>query len=151
MRWLPRLILLSAVFLASAPTVGAGAQVEPNLTDIWQTVFQPDCALCHSSDSGLGFQADTKLNAYNTLVNRPALFCDNETRVLPGNAAASYLVKKLTGVMACGDQMPLGDLPLDQDTLDAIRAWVDAGAVYETPVTLAPSTWSAIKTHYHEH
>lgn len=145
MRWIPPL-LLSLAALVSGPSPAAA--VESNLTDIWQSVLQPSCAFCHFNDSGLGFQADTKLNTYNTLVNQPALFCDNEVRVIPGNASASHLVKKLEGTMACGDQMPLGDLPFDQPTIDVIRAWIDAGAPYEAPVAVASSTWSSIKSLY---
>lgn len=144
MRWLPSTFLALTLLVFPAPAAG----VEPNLTDIWVNVFQPACSTCHFDDSGLGFWADSKLNSWTTLVNQPALFCDDVLRVVPGDAAASHLVRKLEGTMACGDQMPLGDLPLEETTIAAIRAWIDAGAVFESPVPAGPSTWSAIKSLY---
>jgi hypothetical protein len=49
-------------------------------------------------------------------------------RVAPGDADASYLVQKLEGTAAVGGQMPVGSPPLDQATIDIVRAWIDSGA-----------------------
>ena len=143
MRWLTLSLPVAsiAILTLSAPS----SALEPNLDDIWANLFEPRCAGCHTEFSGLGFQADSKLNAYNSLVNQAALYCDGETRVIPGNAQDSYLIEKLEGRMDCGSQMPLGDQPLDQETIDVVREWIDTGATFDPPVPVAEKTWSGIK------
>jgi hypothetical protein len=49
--------------------------------------------------------------------------------VVPGDAAASLLIGKLTGTELCmGSQMPKGDPPLAPELIDTIAAWVCQGA-----------------------
>jgi len=142
----PSLAFLIVLLCNATPP--AASAVEPTLDDIWENVFSPKCSECHGSGGFLGFKADTKQNAFDTLVNQPAAFCPGEIRVVPNDADASYLIKKLEGTMDCGDQMPLGDPPLDGDTIAAIRAWINAGALFEEPTPVASATWSAIKALY---
>lgn len=68
-------------------------------------------------------------NAHANLVNRAATGAPNETRVIPGNAAGSYLVKKLEGAAGIvGARMPLGGSPLDSIDMNNIRNWINQGA-----------------------
>lgn len=68
-------------------------------------------------------------DSYASLVNvdsqqQPAL-----KRVLPGNAANSYLVRKLEGTAGIsGERMPFGGPYFDAATLDRLKAWINAGA-----------------------
>jgi hypothetical protein len=57
-------------------------------------------------------------------------------RVAPGDSSASYLMNKLLGVDMATDteQMPLEGTPLCEARLDAVRAWIDAGA----PISSSP-------------
>jgi len=48
--------------------------------------------------------------------------------VVPGDAAASYLVHKLEGTGICGVRMPLGRPALSAAQIAAIRTWIDEGA-----------------------
>jgi hypothetical protein len=49
--------------------------------------------------------------------------------VNPGNPDMSYLVQKIEGLSSIsGGQMPLGETPLPQSTIDAIRQWITNGA-----------------------
>ena len=54
-------------------------------------------------------------------------------RVAPGDNSASYLMNKLLGVDMATDteQMPLEGTPLCEARLNAVRAWIDAGAPTE--------------------
>ena len=50
-------------------------------------------------------------------------------RVNPGNPDESYMVLKIEGAPGIeGGQMPLGETPLPQATIDAIRQWITNGA-----------------------
>ncbi len=62
------------------------------------------------------------------LVNAASIEVPSLERVLPGNADQSYLIQKLEGQRAVGGQMPLGQPPLPQATIDIIRQWITDGA-----------------------
>jgi hypothetical protein len=50
-------------------------------------------------------------------------------RVAPGNPGDSYLIRKLEGTPGIvGGRMPLSGAPLDQPTINSIRAWITNGA-----------------------
>jgi hypothetical protein len=49
-------------------------------------------------------------------------------RVLPGDAANSYLVKKIEGTQTVGTRMPQGRNALSSITIQNIKNWVDRGA-----------------------
>jgi hypothetical protein len=50
-------------------------------------------------------------------------------RVAPGDAAASYLVRKVEGSAGItGQRMPLGGPPLDAEAIAQIKSWILAGA-----------------------
>ena len=52
----------------------------------------------------------------------------NTLRVAAFDPDNSYLVQKLEGTAAFGGQMPAASPPLDQTTIDIVRAWIDNGA-----------------------
>jgi hypothetical protein len=62
------------------------------------------------------------------LVNAPSVEVPSLRRVSPGNPDTSYLIQKLEGHAAVGGQMPLGQTPLPQATIDVIRMWIANGA-----------------------
>jgi len=66
--------------------------------------------------------------AFANLVNVAAFGAPGETRVIPGDAENSYVVKKLEGRQTAGARMPLGGTPLDNIDLTNIRNWIDQGA-----------------------
>jgi hypothetical protein len=49
-------------------------------------------------------------------------------RVNPGHPDSSYIIQKIEGHAAVGGQMPLGQPPLPQATIDVIRQWITDGA-----------------------
>jgi hypothetical protein len=78
--------------------------------------------------------------AYGSLVGIGAVGAPGELRVAPGDADASFLVRKLAGVLGRGegDRMPNVGRPLRALELDLIRAWIDAGAPEAGAVPDAP-------------
>jgi Bacterial Ig-like domain len=92
-------------------------------------VFTPICSKCHVGASAPeGLQLDAA-HSYNLLVGVPSAEQPNFLRVKPGDPDNSYMVRKIEGASGIdGGQMPLGETPLPQATIDAIRQWVMSGA-----------------------
>lgn len=107
---------------------GSGSTLTPDLQSIQEHVFTPICSVCHAGAAApLGFRLDAG-SAFAMLVNAPSVEVPSLRRVSPGNPDASYLIQKLEGHAAVGGQMPLGQAPLPQATINIIRAWISNGA-----------------------
>lgn len=107
---------------------------DPNLFGPVQDIFTNSCALsgCHAGASPAEGQNLSQGSAISSIV----CVCSTEVprlfRVQAGNPDSSYLVLKVEGnaglVGGIGTRMPLGFPPLTPQEIDAIRAWVLAGA-----------------------
>ena len=111
-------------------------EIRPTLTAIQPRVFEPNCVLsaCHGGDQPqLGLDLGSVAAAESSLVSVNSVEVPTKLRVAPGDSSASYIVNKLLGVdMAVGtEQMPFQGTPLCDARIDAIRAWIDAGAPTE--------------------
>jgi hypothetical protein len=108
---------------------GAGGPVTADFQSIQDNVFTPICSKCHIGASAPeGLQLDAA-HSYNLLVGVPSVEEPNLLRVNPGNPDQSYMVLKIEGAPGIeGGQMPLGETPLPQETIDAIRQWISNGA-----------------------
>jgi hypothetical protein len=104
-----------------------------------QAIFDRHCIDCHLAGAvGLPGGAPMALTAdasYAALVGRAAAQACGGTRVVPGDSASSYLVKKLTDARPCsGERMPRAlegggaGVPLDAGLVITIRRWIDEGA-----------------------
>jgi hypothetical protein len=82
---------------------------------------------CHGGDAG-GLTMSTSQDTYENLVGVPASK-QGELLVVAGDAAGSYLVKKLEGAPGVGAQMPIGRAPLSAAELGTIRNWINQGAL----------------------
>jgi hypothetical protein len=112
--------------------IGSGDSTGPvtaELQSIEDNVFTPICSKCHiGAGAPEGLQLDAA-HAYDLLVGVPSAEEPAFLRVNPGNPDASYLALKIEGAAAIeGAQMPLGEAPLPQATIDAIRQWIANGA-----------------------
>jgi hypothetical protein len=117
---------------------GGQAPLAANLQSIQDHVFTPICTQCHAGAAApLGFRLDQD-SAYAMLVNAPSSEVSSLQRVTPGDPDASYLIQKLEGAAAVGAQMPLGQPPLPQETIDVIRQWIANGA-QATASSVTPS------------
>jgi hypothetical protein len=103
--------------------------ITADLQSIEDNVFTPICSKCHIGASAPeGLQLDAA-HAYNALVGVPSVEEPSLLRVNPGNPDSSYMVLKIEGAPGIeGGQMPLGETPLPQATIDAIRQWIANGA-----------------------
>ena len=103
--------------------------ITADFQSIQDNVFTPICSKCHigaSAPEGLQLDAD---HSYNLLVGVPSAEQPSLLRVKPGDPDDSYMVHKIEGLPGIdGGQMPLGETPLPQATIDAIRQWITNGA-----------------------
>lgn len=95
---------------------------------IQDRIFTPVCIACHAGASApQGLKLD-EANSYDLLVNVASGQVPSLMRVMPFDAASSYLIQKLEGTAAVGEQMPRGGTPLSQADIDIVREWITAGA-----------------------
>ena len=106
------LICLSAI-IAGSQYVSAQSQLAQDA----YAIFEGSCLICHGSD---GAYRETLLMEHTTLIEGGA--------VVPGNPNASELYKRLLGDTEGGVQMPFGQPPLPDQSIDTIRRWILAGA-----------------------
>jgi hypothetical protein len=101
-----------------------------SLDDIHQRIIVGSCAaqpgLCHSGQFEPNLS--TPALAYENLVGRPALERTKQLRVAPGAAKDSLFIHKLRNQEVIS-QMPLGAAPLSEEDIQALEAWIDAGAL----------------------
>jgi len=104
-----------------------GIRVTPSFSaDIQEIFSRRGCSTtgCHGATAVLPLTAGL---SYAALVGAPAT-AEIATRVVPYDAAASYLMRRLDGTQAVGSRMPLGGAPLDSIDLTNIRRWIQQGA-----------------------
>ena len=109
----------------------AGGEPPPLVAEfqsIQDNVFTPICTTCHAGGGApVGLRLDEGAS-YAMLVNAPSVEVPGLLRVDPGNPDDSYLIQKIEGHAAVGDQMPLGGPPLPSDTIAIMRQWITDGA-----------------------
>jgi methionine-rich copper-binding protein CopC len=106
-----------------------GGPVTADFQSIQANIFTPICSKCHIGASAPeGLQLDAA-HSYNLLVGVPSAEQPSLLRVKAGDPDNSYMVHKIEGLPGItGGQMPLGETPLPQATINAIRQWVTNGA-----------------------
>lgn len=114
-------------FVLSAATKTKAAAL---LSQLQAEVFTPRCSFCHTGGSSTlpGALNLTAGNAFANLVNVAARQSPSSLRVAPGDAANSYLIRKLEGTNTTGSRMPLGGPFLDSGTMARIKSWIMSGA-----------------------
>ena len=101
-------------FIAGSQNVSAQSQLAQDA----YAIFEGSCLICHGSD---GAYRETLLMEHDALIEGGT--------VVPGNPDASELYKRLLGTTENGGaQMPLGQPPLPDPSIDTIRRWILAGA-----------------------
>jgi Bacterial Ig-like domain len=125
---------------------GGSTTVTADFQSIQDNVFTPICSKCHIGASAPeGLQLDAG-HSYNLLVGVPSVEQPSLERVSAGDPDSSYMVHKIEGAPGItGGQMPLGETPLPQATIDAIRQWITNGAP-NAPATASAAAMFAVQT-----
>jgi hypothetical protein len=119
------------------PDTGAKPCLDPTFSSMYFERFAvlEHCAdtQCHYSGTAAGeleFGSGKSL-AYTAILADTASDVGAMTqpkRVVPGDPGASFLYVKLAEANPPGGRMPLGQTPLQECDLDAIRTWILGGA-----------------------
>lgn len=99
------------------------------LEDIQERIFSPICSSCHG---GVNPAAGQDLSSIEqTIANLININSSNPLfkRVLPGEPQSSYLYLKITGDPQAGSRMPLGQPSLSDENINAIKEWIQQGAL----------------------
>ena len=125
---------------------GTSTTVTADFQSIQDNVFTPICSKCHVGASAPeGLQLDAA-HSYNMLIGVPSTEQPNVLRVSPGNAANSYMIRKIMGTPGIsGLQMPYMEPPLPAATQAAMAQWVTNGAP-NAPAVAAVSRALAVQT-----
>jgi hypothetical protein len=84
---------------------------------------------CHVMGSSGGLNMQSKMMAFQNLVGVDSEECNDEVRVIAGDADNSLLIQALEGSADCIDPMPRGRAPLPEADIATIREWIEAGAM----------------------
>src|SRR6266436_645997 len=124
-----------------------GGPVTADFQSIQDNVFTPICSVCQiGAGAPEGLQLDAA-HSYNLLVGVPSAEEPSLLRVKPGDPDSSYMVHKIEGLPGItGGQMPLGETPLPQATIDAIRQWITNGAPNAPASAVAGAQVFAVQT-----
>jgi hypothetical protein len=124
-----------------------GGPVTADFQSIQDNVFTPICSKCHIGASAPeGLQLDAA-HSYNLLVGVPSNEQPSLVRVKAGDPDSSYMVRKIEGAPGItGGQMPLGETPLPQATITAIRQWITNGAPNAPAAAAAAAQVFAVQT-----
>jgi hypothetical protein len=151
---IPRLRVKTQFLAVRAPgpipttttTTLPGSGCSDTFTQIQDRIFTArGCNLttCHGNfaNGGLDLRPGSSyLELVNVPAENPVAASAGKLRVMPGDAAGSFLAQKLRGTLIPGEggQMPLIGTPLPQQEIDLIEAWIDGGAPATGQVPGAP-------------
>jgi len=116
----------------------AGPPGEVDHATVFANVLYPRCSGCH----GAFPHREPDLSRPEAIVERESAQVPGAVLVVPGDADASYLYRKLAGTHGdvctsmglspaeCGLRMPQGmpPVPLSEEELEMVREWIDGGA-----------------------
>ena len=134
------------VFILSACDAGSGEGLDENgdlingnasipLADnfksIQNNVFSVNCALsgCHSGASPQQNMSLEEGKSLDAILNFDSAEVPNLKRILPNDADNSYLIHKIEGRAASGQRMPLNLPSLSAEKINAIKSWINKGAL----------------------
>ncbi len=139
----------------TTPADMTAAVVPHNFDQINSQILQPACAsfsVCHSPEGkNTANMLDLKTDPYNALVGAAAFntqaASEGKLRVKPCDSANSLLVIKLTlpltatdPTVGYGAYMPQASGHLDDSQVQAIKDWIDRGALRNEPATVTGKT-----------
>ena len=125
-----RLLLASLVLIGASLISRANGDDAPKYAADIQPLFKKNCYSCHGSEkTESGLRLDRKADALAG--------GDSGKVIVPGDAAASTLIKLVSGKDPDRIMPPNGE-KLTTKQIDALKKWIDDGA--DWPVEDAPSS-----------
>lgn len=135
-----RVVLLAGIALSALSCAGDGVvsmvgpppSDAPTLTELQTTIFTPHCGIpgCHAGPVPEQRMDLSAGQTYTSTVGVASRELSGFKRILPNNAADSYLYMKIAGdPRIVGVRMPFFATPLTADQLEAVRLWIEAGAL----------------------
>lgn len=104
-----------------------GCRSAPSFDEVY-AFFERRCVSCHTADDpDGGLDLSTRTAAWASLVGVPST-CDSSTRVVPRDARASLLWRKVARVDLCRDRMPPSGPPTSDSDRRMIERWINGGA-----------------------
>ena len=119
--------LCAALLSAQAPAPSTPPTQVTFARDI-QPILERSCSSCHSADLKL---ADLDLSTREAALRGG----EHGAALVPGSAERSKLYRMVAGLDM--PAMPMDGEALKPSEVGAIKAWIDQGAIWETPVTFA--------------
>ena len=105
---------------------------EITIGELYDDIFAPMCASCHTVDHSTGLDLSGIMVAYSNIVDVPAFQLAEMDRVEPGDSDQSYLFHKVNNSYldpgGSGEPMPSGESPLSANQKNRLRSWIDDGA-----------------------
>ena len=119
-----KLTVVCSVALVVGVSAAAHAQTEPiNFTDHIRPIMERSCWNCHGEAAQLSdLDLSSREAALEGGLRGPA--------IVPGRAEDSWLFRVVSGLEA--PQMPMSGDPLNDAELNAVRAWIDDGAHWDS-------------------
>lgn len=102
------------------------------IDDLQAKIFAPTCSGCHTGGGDTlpaSLDFTTTSSTITGLINMPSVQEPLLTLVVPGNALASYLIRKLEGTQLVGSQQPFRGTPLSESEIAVVRQWINEGAL----------------------
>lgn len=119
----------------SSESAGEGPppQETVTLSTLQSTIFTPRCAIaggCHAGVDAPFGQDLSSGKAFASIVGVESQEVPGLLRVKPGDPDNSYLLMKVAGdPRIAGERMPFGGPYLEVSEIDAIRKWIESGAL----------------------
>lgn len=119
---------------SSTSSTTSTTMAPPTWGDVMSVFAINGCAVsgCHGGNGNAGDLRglDSSSTGYNELLNDgvDCISSSFQSRVVPGNPNASFLMAKIQGFQDCGIEMPPFGGPLFPEDIDIIREWIQAGA-----------------------
>ena len=130
-------LLLAALALAACGDLARlptepGGDVDPTatLTRVQAEIFTPSCAAAGCHDP-IGRQQNLVLTAGQSRAMLAGVASEQLPSVLrlaPGDPAASYVYRKVTGASIAGERMPFGGPYLNESQTRLLGDWIRRGA-----------------------
>jgi len=106
----------------------AGCARGPTFTEVY-AFFERRCTSCHTAANPHGgLDLSSRAQTWASLVGITST-CDASARVVPRDARASLLWRKLARIDLCGERMPPSGSPASTSDVALIERWIHAGAL----------------------